>query len=184
MLGTLGVAGSTDASSLTYVTASSVKLNYPSSVRIDSSGQLYWSESGNFVVRKWNRNTNIVTVVGGTMAVSGSTDAASLAATSAHFASPQDVWPDTSGNVYVADRVSNVIRKIDTSTNRLITRLMGTYGTAGSTGNNGPASSALLNAPYGVACDSTGNVYVADYGNGAIRMVSQANGSVYLYAGQ
>ena len=148
------------------------------------SGQLYITDGGNYVVRKWNRNTNIVTTVGGT-GVSGSLDADSppLAATNAHFVSPNDACPDTFGNVYVADKVSNVVRKIDM--NGVITRLIGTYGTAGATGNNGAAVSALLSSPYGVACDSSGNVYIADYSNGAIRMVSQANTNpiVYLYAG-
>ena len=182
-MGQLGVFGSSDGVSVPYVTASSVHLKNPTCVRIDSSGQLYWAEAGNYVVRKWNRKTNIVTTVGGIMGVSGSTDAASGVATSlSHFSNPHDIWPDLLGNIYVVDSATYVVRKI--SATGIVSVLIGSYGVSGSTGNNGLAASALLSdKPYGVACDSSNNVYIADSDNGAIRMVNNIDNKVYLYAG-
>jgi len=78
---------------------------------------------------------------------------------------------DSVGNVYVADVGNNRIRKI--STTGTITTFAGN-GTVGYSGDGGPAVSATLTAPVGVAADSAGNVFIVDYGNGRIRKVSPA----------
>jgi len=74
---------------------------------------------------------------------------------------------DSSGNLYIADTSNNVIRKV--STVGTITTVAGN-GTAGYTGDGGVATSAELNAPYGVAVDSAGTLYIADRNNNVIRM--------------
>ncbi len=78
---------------------------------------------------------------------------------------------DSAGNVYIADTVNNRIRKVS---NGVITTVAGN-GTAGFSGDNGPATSAQLYNPIGVAVDSAGNLYIADTDNNRIRKVS--NGS-------
>jgi DNA-binding beta-propeller fold protein YncE len=78
---------------------------------------------------------------------------------------------DTEDTVYIADAANNAIRKITASTGKIST-LAGS-GTAGYSGDGGPATSAKLSGPWGVAVDAAGNVYIADTGNSAIRMVAK-----------
>jgi sugar lactone lactonase YvrE len=74
----------------------------------------------------------------------------------------------TDGSIYTTDLFENVIHKIS---NGVVTTFAGN-GTAGYSGDNGPATMAQLNTPWGLALDAAGNLYIADYGNGAIRKVS------------
>ena len=83
------------------------------------------------------------------------------------FFNPAGVACDGNGNVYVADQGNNRIRKIVVAT-AVVSTLAGS-GTA--TFADGTGSAASFNAPYGVACDGNGNVYVADQGNNRIRVI-------------
>ena len=87
-------------------------------------------------------------------------------ATSIALNSPQATAMDSAGNLYIADRGNHRIRKVDT--NGTITTVAGN-GTWGFGGDNGPATSAQLNAPTGVALDSAGKLYIADTYNHRIR---------------
>ena len=98
-------------------------------------------------------------------------------ATSAQLASPLGVAVDSAGNLYIADTDNHRIRKVS---NGVITTVAGN-GTAGFSGDNGPATSAQLNYPAGVAVDSAGNLYIADTDNNRIRKVS--NGVITTVAG-
>jgi sugar lactone lactonase YvrE len=80
---------------------------------------------------------------------------------------PNGVAVDSSGNTYVADTGNNVIREIVASSSEIKT-VAGT-GTSGYSGDNGKSTSAKLNSPYGVALDSSGDIYIADTGNDIIR---------------
>src|SRR5205085_9426478 len=73
------------------------------------------------------------------------------------------------GNIFVADRDADVIRKI--ASTGVISTFAGT-GTIGSTGDGGPAAKALFSGPTGLAFDRLGNLYVADTGNSRIRMIT------------
>ena len=84
---------------------------------------------------------------------------------------------DSAGNLYIADTVNNRIRKVS---NGVITTVAGN-GTCCFSGDNGPATSAQLYGPQGVAVDSAGNLYIADTGNNRIRKVS--NGVITTVAG-
>ena len=84
---------------------------------------------------------------------------------------------DSAGNLYIADTGNDRIRKVS---NGVITTVAGN-GTSGFSGDNGPATSAQLNHPHGVAVDSAGNLYIADTGNNRIRKVS--NGVITTVAG-
>jgi len=90
-------------------------------------------------------------------------------AVSAAFASPSAVAYDASGNLYIADRDNNVIREVSTS--GTITAVAGT-GQQGFGGDGGPATSAWLDTPTGIAVDANGNLYIADSHNERIREVS------------
>jgi len=75
---------------------------------------------------------------------------------------------NSAGNLYIADWGNNRIRKVS---NGVITTVAGN-GTAGFSGDTGPAVSAELALPIGIAVDSAGNLYISDYGNNRIREVS------------
>ena len=81
---------------------------------------------------------------------------------------PYDVAIGPAGNLYIADFGSNRIRKVSGGT---ITTVAGN-GTAGFSGDGRPATSASLNGPEGIAVDSAGNLYIADFFNNRIRKVS------------
>jgi len=92
-------------------------------------------------------------------------------ATSALMRGPRTMEADANGNLFITDTLNHRVRKVDT-TGR-ITTIAGT-GSAGYSGDNGPATSARLNNPHGVAVDAAGNVYIADSPNQRIRKVSPA----------
>ena len=151
--------------------ATSAELNTPFGVAVDSSGNFYIADSLNNVVRKVSGGT--ITTVAGPGPTSGNPATAGYSgdngpATSATLNHPDGVAVDSSGNIYIADTGDNVIRKV--STNGIITTVAGN-GTAGYTGDGGVATSAELNAPYGVAVDSSGTLYIADRDNNVVRMV-------------
>ena len=100
-------------------------------------------------------------------------------ATAAELYDPDGVNFDSQGNLYIADVVNDVIRKVDTSGN--ITTVAGN-GTGGFTGDGGPATAAELFGPFGVTPDSAGNLYIQDTLNARIRKVDTA-GTITTIAG-
>jgi sugar lactone lactonase YvrE len=130
---------------------------------LDASGNLFIADEGNQRIRKVGTNGIITTVAGnGTRGYSGDGGAA----TSAEFDFPCGVALDASGNLFIADFYNNVIREV--GTNGIITTVAGN-GPQGYSGDGGPATNAELNNPAGVALDASGNLFVADFGNGVIR---------------
>lgn len=100
-------------------------------------------------------------------------------ATAAQLGSVQGVATGSFGNLYLSDTTNNRILKVDTS--GIITIFAGT-GTAGFTGDGGPATAAELDLPYGLALDVAGNLYVADYGNNVVRRIAP-DGTISTVAG-
>ena len=115
-------------------------------------GNIYIADWGNHRIRKVTVSTGIISTIAGTGTSSYSGD--NGAATSATFNNPYGVGLDTAGNVYIADSFNHRIRKVTISTG-IITTFAGT-GTNSYSGDNGPATSATLYYPFGVAVDSTG----------------------------
>ncbi len=156
--------------------ASSAELSTPSGVAVDTSGNIYIADSSNNCVRKVDASGVISTVAGnGTAGYSGDGGPA----VSAELSSPSGVAVDTSGNIYIADDKNNCIRKVDAS--GVISTVAGN-GTGGYSGDGGPASSAELSSPFGVAVDASGNIYIADDKNNRIRKVD-ASGVISTVAG-
>ena len=143
---------------------------------VDASGNLYIADTGNNRIRKVSA-TGIITTVAGNGSAGYSGDGGP--ATSAQLDGPEGVAVDGSGNLYIADTCNNRIRKV--SATGIITTVAGN-GSAGYSGDGGPATSAQLSLPAGVAVDGSGNLYIADSGNNRIRKVS-ATGIITTVAG-
>ncbi len=144
--------------------AINAELNSPHGVTVDSSGNLYIVDTGNHRIRMVS-NGVIGTVAGnGVPGFSGD----NCSAVSAQLNVPCGVALDSSGNLFIADYYNNRVRKV---VNGVITTVAG-RGAAGFSGDGGLATSALLNLPFVVAVDPTGNLYISDFGNNRIRKVS------------
>jgi uncharacterized protein (TIGR03437 family) len=157
------------------IQATSAQLHSPWGVAVDPSGNLYIADTINCRVRKVTTNGVITTVAGtGTLGYSGD----NIPANTAQLSEPYGVAVDATGNVYIADNSNNRIRRVS---NGIITTFAGT-GDCCSSGDNGPAVSALLNYPTGVAVDASGNVYIADTDGDTVRKVS-TNGIITTIAG-
>ena len=88
---------------------------------------------------------------------------------------------DSAGNLYIADTYNNRVRKVSNGVVTVAGSGPTGYGNGGYSGDNGPATSAELNLPYGVAVDFAGNLFIADYGSHRVRKVS--NGVITTVAG-
>ncbi len=149
--------------------ATAAWLRAPAGVALDGSGNLYIADRDNRRIRKVDAAGNITTVAGtGQCCYNGDGGAA----TEARLRNPYDVALDTAGNLYIADRNNQRIRKVDASSG-VITTVAGD-GTAGFGGDGGPAAEAQLRNPQGVALDAAGNLYIADRNNHCIRKVDAA----------
>jgi uncharacterized protein (TIGR03437 family) len=151
--------------------AADAQLFNPIGVAVDSLGNLYIADDYTNRIRKVT-NGAIATVAGG-----GTPIGANGPALGCQLGAPSGVALDSAGNLYIADQASNRVWKVS---NGSIAAVAGN-GTPGFSGDNGPATSAQLNEPFGVAVDSAGNVYITDTGNQRIRKV--ANGTIATVAG-
>ncbi|MBI6545429.1 MAG: hypothetical protein HY692_01460, partial [Cyanobacteria bacterium NC_groundwater_1444_Ag_S-0.65um_54_12] len=122
----------------------------------DSGGNLYIADAFNNRIRKVS-NTGIITTVAGNGKGGYSGDGG--LATSAQLHNPTGVAVDSGGNLYIADAFNKRIRKV--SNTGTITTVAGD-GVPSYSGDGGPATSARLSKPSGVAIDSGGNLYIAD----------------------
>ena len=170
--GTAGYAGNNGP-------ATAAELNAPAGVAVDSAGDLFIADHGNNVVREVVKATgDIITVAGnGTAGYSGD----SGPATAAELNDPRGVAVDSAGDLFIADTINNVIREVVKATGDIIT--VAGNGTAGYSGDDGPATAAELNDPRGVAVDSAGDLFIADNGNNVVREVVKATGDIITVAG-
>ena len=192
--GTPGSAGFSGDGGL----ATSAQLGNPSGVAADGAGNIYIADTGNSAIRVVNTGTAAVIVAGitiqpGTIAtVAGNgtacTDTSSGCgdagpATSAELNFPSGVSLDATSDIFIADTFSNAIREVNATTG-VIQTVAGTLGQRGYSGDSGPATSALLDTPYGLSVDSFGNIFVADTDNSVIReVVAVNNNSIQTVAG-
>jgi hypothetical protein len=148
----------------------------PEGVAVDPSGNLFIADRGNDRIRQVGTDGIITTVAGnGTFGYSGDGGIA----TNAELRYPSGVAVDTSGNLFIADQFNNRIRKV--GTNGIISTVAGN-GINGYSGDGGPATSAELNYPAGVAMGAIGNLFIADSTNNRVRKVG-TDGIITTVAG-
>jgi hypothetical protein len=148
--------------------ATGAELYYPTDVSTDGSGNVYIKDFENNRVRKIN-NAGIISTIAGNGIAGYSGDGGPATAAEINFS--WSMYSDDSGNIYIAEGTNNRIRKVNTA--GIINTIAGT-GTAGYSGDGGPATAAKLNNPTGVYSDISGNVYIAEYQGYRIRMVNTA----------
>jgi sugar lactone lactonase YvrE len=156
--------------------ATNAKLNGPLGIGLDNAGNLYIGDSYNQRVRRVTPEGVISTFAGtGTQGYNGD----GIAATSAELYYPAAIIADSNGNIFISDYFNNRIREVNTL--GIISTVAGD-GTNGFSGDGGPATSAELYYPNGVALDSAGNLFIADYYNNRVRKVTTA-GIISTFAG-
>ena len=153
----------------------------PTSVAVDALGNIYIADTNNYRIRKVTKSTGVITTVAGTGYPSQGGDGGQ--ATSTDIDLPLAVAVDKSGNIYFICYNSFCIRLVTVSTGA-ITTVAGECATpAAYEGDGGPATSARLSSPQGVAVDASGNIYIADNSNNRIRMVTKSTGVINTVAG-
>lgn len=156
--------------------ASQAVFNLPMGVAVDALGNVYVSDIRNHRLRKIDSSGTVSTVAGtGEPGYGGDGGPA----VEAKLRSPDLIATDASGNVFVADRDNDRIRRVDTR--GIITTVAGS-GRRGSRGDRGPAKHARLYEPAGVTVDRDGRVYVADYRNNRVRVIKR-DGTIRTFAG-
>ena len=159
--------------------ADTAGLRNPDGVWLDTAGNIYITEWYDDLLRKINAHTGIITTICGI--TGGGFGGDGGPATLAKLSSPAGACVDIAGNIYIADKQNQRIRKINATTGDIST-IAGT-GVNGYGGDNGPATAAILSYPSSVSNDSVGNIYIADYGNHVIRRVDASTGLITTVAG-
>jgi sugar lactone lactonase YvrE len=159
--------------------ATSTALNLPMGEATDGAGNLYISDTGNNRIRKVDHLGNITTVAGSSEIAGFAGDGGP--AVTAQISAPSAIVVDGAGNIFFADTGNNAIRAINVTTGKIKT-IAGTLGIAGSSGDGGVATSALLSSPQGVTFDASNNLYIADTANNRIRKVD-SSGNISTIAG-
>jgi len=156
--------------------ATSASITNPDGVAVDSSGNVYIADTGNYLVRAVATNGNITRVAGNETSFIYAADGISATST---YTSTEGVSVDSSGNIYIADQANNRIRKVSVGTG-LISTVAG--GSGVDTGDDIAATSAKLFNPMDVYVHASGSIFIADTASSNLRMVDLA-GNIHLLAG-
>ncbi len=159
--------------------ARETNIGQPFGVEIGPDGALFITEVAHHRVLRLNLLTGRITTVAGSGKKGYAGDGG--AATEALLNEPYEVRFDKQGNMYFVEMQNHIIRRVDKATSRIST-VAGT-GTAGYSGDGGPATKAMLRNPHSIALDDDGRLYIADIGNHRIRRVDLARGMIESIAG-
>jgi hypothetical protein len=151
---------------------------YTGGITIDSSGNLYAWTGAQYKIYKIAAGTWTTTTIAGTGTKGDTGDGGSALSAGIY---PTSLAVDSSGNVYFCAPTYHVVRMISASTGN-ISVVAGT-GTAGDTGDGGPATSAKINGPYTIAIDKVNNLYITEENGNRVRKVTAATGNISTVAG-
>jgi uncharacterized protein (TIGR03437 family) len=179
--GIISVFAGTGVNSLTASTgnALTLPLSSPAGLVFDATGNLYVA-SQNYSAIMQVTSSGVMSLYAG-HGYSGFSDGDGGQASQAHFLSPVALATDANGNLYVADNVAQVVRKITAGGS--ISTIAGTVYMIGFGGDGGPSTAALFLNPSGLAIDKVGNLLVADYGNNRVRKVDTLALTISAFAG-
>jgi streptogramin lyase len=158
---------------------SDTQVDDPFGLVIGADGALYFCEVGNQRIRRLDLRARTITTVAGNGERSYSGDGGP--AQDAAMNMPHELCFDPDGNIYVVERDSHAVRKIDQASGTIST-VAGT-GQPGFGGDGGPATEAQLRIPHSIAFDANGDLLICDIGNHRIRRLVLATGLIDTYAG-
>jgi sugar lactone lactonase YvrE len=176
-INTVAGNGSTNQTTLVNGTSTGITLNYPWGIVGDPSGNIFVGNQSDNAVQELVISSSLVNIFAGTGTAGYNGDG--IPANTAELNNPEGVARDSAGNVYIADPYNCIIRKVDTAGN--ISTVAGIPSSCTYGGDGGPATSANLYYPAGVAIDPSNNLYIADTYNHIIRKVS--GGTITTVAG-
>jgi sugar lactone lactonase YvrE len=157
--------------------ATLARFKAPHGIASDRDGNVYVADPSNQRVRRIDAGTGIVTTVAGTGSAGFSGDGGPAKSARINYPKGVEIAPD--GSVYIADNNNHRVRRVDLGTG-VITTVAGT-GSAGFSGDGGPATAARLNEPRNIAFDATGRLYIVDQNNDRIRRVD-TDGKISTFA--
>ena len=161
--------------------ATGANLNAPCAIALDASGNLFIADSGNYRVREVNVSTGIITTVAGD-GVAGCTGDNGLAASAELSGNLTGLAVDTVGDLFISDNGNDCVRRVDGATH-VITTYAGN-GVWGYSGDGGPATSAELRGPEGLAVDAAGDLFIPDaFYTSVIREVNPSTHVITTVAG-
>ena len=181
----LMLVGRLDAATVTTVIGtgeaglSDTQVANPYGIVIGPDGALYFCDLDNQRIRRLDLGTGRTTTVAGNGERGYSGDGG--AATDATLNMPHEIRFDQAGHLYIVERDSHTVRRVDATTG-IISTVAGT-GEAGFSGDGGPATAARLRQPHSIAFDPEGRLLICDIGNHRIRRVDPATGIIETWAG-
>jgi sugar lactone lactonase YvrE len=168
LAGMAGASGSVDG------TGVAARFNAPAGVAVSSVGTVYVADTYNHTIRVISPDGHVTTLAG----LAGNTGAVDGVGSAARFLYPYGIAVDASGTLFVADTFNHTIRRIQSG--GLVSTHAGLAGARGS--SNGLGANARFNYPFALAADTSGNLYVADSFNHAIRRIDVSS-NVFTLAG-
>lgn len=163
----------------TGLVATTTPINNPYGVVIGPDGNLYFCEVDSGRIRCLSLSTGVLFTVAGNGEKAYAGDG--RPATEASFSAPHEIRFDSYGNLFVVERDSHVIRRIDARVG-LVTTVAGT-GEPGFDGDNGRATLAQLRQPHSIAFDASGNLLICDIGNHRVRRINMGSGVLETVSG-
>ncbi len=151
----------------------------PYGVVVGPDGAVYFCDLDNQRIRRLDRRTGRTTTIAGNGERGYSGDGGPAIEASLNM--PHEILFDATGDLFIVERDSHVVRTVDMRTGRIST-VAGT-GDAGFTGDGGPATSAQLRTPHSIAFDPSGGLLICDIGNHRVRRVDRSSGTIETFAG-